>query len=94
MNAIHYEIFCRTTATTVIYSKSNILRNYTCQQFSYCQALLFNCYVLQGQITGISQMLIVLILIKMYPLFINLLIYQWNVLRSKSKIIQLLIQLF
>ena len=62
MDVINYELFLCPTAFTVIFGKSNVLKNWTFQKIGYYRALLFNCYSLQGHVTSISKTLIILIL--------------------------------
>ena len=93
MNVINYEIFHCTTVSTAICGKSNALRNWTLQKIRYCRTLISNFYVLQGYVTGISNMLLVLILIQTHPIFRHLLRHLWHVLWTKIQNIQFLIQL-
>ena len=94
MNVINYDLFCCSTLSTVICDKIYAFRNWTDQKPSYCWVLIFNCYVLQCHVTGISQTLLILILIQMHTIFRHPMIHQWHVVWIKSKSIILLIHIF
>ena len=79
MNIINYEIFHCPTVSTVIYGKSNVLRNWTRKNISYYREILFNCYFLQGHVTDISHTLILLLVIQLYLFLRYLLIHQLHV---------------
>ena len=92
MDVINYDLFHCPSASPVIFSKINELSNWTRKISSYSQALLFNCYVLQGHLTGILQTLIWLLVIKTHPLLDIFWAIFWQVLRTKSQSIKLMIQ--
>ena len=93
MRVINLEILRCHTTSTVIFVKSNVHSNYTRQNISYSRALLFNFYVFQGHATGISQTLLLLIVIQTHPNFRHLLIYQWHVIQTKIQSIEFPIRL-
>ena len=84
-NVMNFDMLLCYTVSTVILGKSNVLSDWTLKNISYRWALLFNCWVLQGHVTGIFQTILALLIIKMYQIFRHILSHHWTFYVPKSK---------